>query len=78
MKKKGRKKKDYRQFEQVLRGIRSAEKDVDKLLKAARLQRQERPSFWEGTDFSEIIFGAVIVLGMLGMFTFMILTILLT
>ncbi len=69
-------KKDRREFEQVLRCIRSAEKDVDKLLKAARLQRRERPNFWEGTEFSEIIFGAVIVLGVLGMFTFMILTIL--
>lgn len=71
-----RKKKDQRKFDQVLRGIRGAEKDVDKVLKAARMRRYERSSFWEGTGFVEVIFGAVMLIAALGMNVMMILTIL--
>lgn len=70
------KKKDRREFEQVLRSIRGAEEDVDKVLKAARLQRRERSSFWEGTEFIDIVFGALVLISVLGMFTFIILVVL--
>ena len=35
---------DKRNFEDVVKGVESAEKDVDKVLDAARLQRHEGPS----------------------------------
>lgn len=34
---------DKRNFEDVVKGVESAEKDVDKVLDAARLQRHEGP-----------------------------------
>ena len=34
-------KMDSRSFDQVVKGVESAEKDVDKMLDAARLQRHE-------------------------------------
>lgn len=34
---------DNRNFDQVVKGVESAEKDVDKMLDAARLQRHEGP-----------------------------------
>lgn len=40
------KKKDKREFRQVVRSIGRARQDVDTVLKAARLQR-ERSDFWE-------------------------------
>ena len=36
-------KMDSRSFDQVVKGVESAEKDVDKMLGAARLQRNEGP-----------------------------------
>lgn len=69
-------KKDRREFEQVLRSIRGAEEDVDKMQKAAKLQRRERSSVWEGTDFIEIVFGAIMLISVFGMFTFVIVSIL--
>lgn len=35
--------KDNRNFEEVVKSVESAEKDVDKMLDAARLQRHEGP-----------------------------------
>ena len=35
--------RDNRNFEDVVKGVESAEKDVDKMLDAARLQRHEGP-----------------------------------
>jgi len=35
---------DKRTYDQVVKGVESAEKDVDKMLGAARLQRHEGPS----------------------------------
>lgn len=70
-------KHDERDFETVVRNIVRAEEDVDRVLKAAKLERRERSSLWEGTLFSEIIFGLVIVIGLGGLFTLMILSIVL-
>ena len=35
--------RDNRNFEEVVKGVENAEKDVDKVLGAARLQRHEGP-----------------------------------
>lgn len=59
------KKKDNRKFRKVVGNIRRAERDVDKVLRAAKLKRCERSEFWEGTGFLEIIFGIVMVIGAL-------------
>jgi len=69
-------KKRQRDFDEVVQGIESAEEDVEKVLKAARLQRYEKESFWESTAFTSIIFGIVVVLLVGGMMAFMILTVL--
>jgi len=71
------KKKDRRKFRKVVGNIRQAERDVDKVLKAARLQRRERSSFWERIEFVDVVFGTAVLCAVLGMFTMMILTILL-
>lgn len=59
------KKKRKRNFDEVVRGIASAEKDVDKVLRAAKLTRREKPSFWEDMDLSWAV--AYAVLGILGL-----------
>lgn len=69
-------KKRKRDFEEVVQGIESAEKDVDKVLKAARLERHPQRSLWSGTDFFWLLCGAVMVLLAGGMIAFMILTVL--
>ncbi len=69
-------KKRKRDFEDVVQGIESAEEDVDKVLKAARLERYPRRSLWSGTDFLWLLFGVVMVLLTGGMIAFMILTVL--
>lgn len=68
-------KNDRRDFDSVLRGIRGAEEDVDKVLDAARLDRHERGGFWKGTDFLEFVFELMAVLVVLGAVLFPILTI---
>ncbi len=69
-------KKRKRDFEEVVQDIESAEEDVDKVLKAARLERYEKESFWESTAFVSIVFGIVMVLLAGGMIAFMILAVL--
>ena len=54
-------KKRYRDFEEVVRQIARSEKDVDKVLEAAKLQRVEHSSFWDNVDFPEIVLGLVLL-----------------
>ncbi len=70
-------KKDMRDFESVVRGIVRAEEDVDRVLRAAKLQRRPRSEFWEGTDFPQIILGIVMVMGVGGLFALIFLSVLL-
>lgn len=65
-----------RDFEDVVRQIARSEEDVDKVLKAAKLQRWPRASFWDRVGFSEAVFGGLLLLFALGMVLMMVLTIL--
>lgn len=71
------KKKDRRKFRKVVGNIRQAERDVDKVLRAAKVRRSERPSILEGATFPGLVLGAVLVLGLGGLFALAILSILL-
>lgn len=68
--------KKGRDFEEVVRQIARSENDVDKVLKAAKLQRTERCGFWGEADFTWVLFGAVALIFMLGMVAVMVLTVL--
>lgn len=68
--------KKYREFEEVVRQIAHSEDDVDKVLKAAKLQRTERGSFWGSVDFLFVILGAMALLFVAGMIAVMVLTVL--
>ena len=65
-----------RNFEDVVKGVESAEKDVDKVLEAAKLQRTPKSTFWDRVDFLEAALGGVLLLFALGMVLMMVLTIL--
>jgi len=56
---------DNRKFEEVVRGIVSAEKDVDKVLAAAKLTRKERERM-DTTDIMALMtMGLMILMGLL-------------
>lgn len=66
--------KDNRSFEEVVRGIGLAEDDVDKVLKAARLERNEGQSNkLSAEQKTSIIFGILGLLGACVFFGFLIL-----
>jgi len=44
--------KDERKFREVIHAIKHTEKDKDKFLKAAKLQRHEKPTLSEETIFA--------------------------
>ncbi len=58
---------DKRNFEDVVKGVESAEKDVDKMLDAARLQRHEGPGTRLSADqkvwLLELVIGCGTLLG---------------
>lgn len=62
-------KMDSRSFDQVVKGVESAEKDVDKMLGAARLQRNEGPgtkmSAEQKMNLLMMLMGCVTLLGVL-------------
>lgn len=70
------KKQDFRDFESVVRGIVQAEEDVDRVLKAAKLQRREREGFWSRVEFPELVLGIEIILVVGGMLALVIVSIL--
>jgi len=57
---------DNRKFNDVVDGIASAEKDVDKVLDAAKLERHERePRYLTASQKMELIIIAMVIFGML-------------
>lgn len=62
-------KMDSRSFDQVVKGVESAEKDVDKMLGAARLQRHDGPGTRltadQKMDLLMMLMGCVTLLGVL-------------
>lgn len=57
-----------RTFKQVVKGIKRSEKDVDKVLNAARMQRHERMSDRRFEMLCETIFYCVLVLSVVSFF----------
>ncbi len=70
------KKRDLRDFESVVRGIVQAEEDVDRVLKAAKLQRREREGFWSRVEFQELVLGIEIILSVGGLLALVLVSIL--
>ena len=70
------KKQDFRDFESVVRGIVQAEEDVDRVLKAAKLQRREREGFWSRVEFQELVLGIEIILSVGGLLALVLVSIL--
>lgn len=60
---------DNRNFDQVVKGVENAEKDVDKMLDASRLQRHEGPGTRltadQKMDLLMMLIGCVTLLGVL-------------
>lgn len=67
--------KKYRDFEEVVRQIARSEDDVDKVLKAAKLQRVHRTG-WGREDVVAVMFVSVALLLAAGFVAFMVLTVL--
>lgn len=63
---------EERKFEDVVRGIEMSEKDVDRILKAAKLQRHPKMS---NDRFEILVMAIAIILVMCMMFGFMALTV---
>lgn len=63
-----------RMFDEVVKAIEKSEIDVDKVLKAARLQRNESSgSKLNAEQKMGIIVGAFVLLGVLGLFAMLVL-----
>lgn len=60
-----------RTFNEVVRSISRAEKDVDKVLHAARLQRHERMSDQQLDMIMSYVIGIILILACSGMFGMM-------
>lgn len=59
---------DERKFEEVVRSIELSEKDVDRILKAARLTRNEKPSMSDDRFEAILVFlGVVLVFGFMAL-----------
>ena len=56
-----------RSFEEVVRSIEMSESDVDKILKAARLSRNEKPKMSD--DRFEMICGLIVVAMIIGFYS---------
>lgn len=67
--------KKCRDFEEVVRQIARSEDDVDKVLKAARLQRAQRTG-WSREDVVTVMFVSIVLLLAAGFVAFMVLTVL--
>ena len=65
---------DNRSFEDVVRSIEMSENDVDKILKAARLSRNEKPKMSD-SRFETICMIAVTTMMFIMLFGFMALTV---
>lgn len=63
-------KKDNRSFEEVVRSIEMSESDVDKILKAARLARIEKPKMSDDR-FEMLLWAITIIVAMVLIFGFM-------
>lgn len=61
---------DNREFKTVVKTIKGAEKDVDKVLKAARLNRVEKGKM-SGRDLEMILNFALSALGIISVLVFM-------
>lgn len=61
-----------RTFEEVVRSIAASESDVDKILAAARLERNEGPNrHMTGKEKYDLLLLLIIILGVLGFFCIM-------
>ncbi len=56
---------DERKFKEVVRGIENAEKDVDKVLAAAKLERKERSQMEVEDIMALMAMGLMILMGLL-------------